>query len=308
MMKRILAALCAAALLALTGCAPAPASSSPAGKEKLTVYATLFPQYDFAREIAGDRAEVILLLPPGVESHSFEPTPADIAGISKSDLLLYTGDAMEPWAAKLIAGDLPDTVRAVDLSQGVALLAEEHEEEGHAHPFDPHIWTSPVNAMIMARTVVSALCEADPEGAEAYRANGERYLAELESLDDEIRTIVSQAKRRELVFGGRFAFHYFTAEYGLTAYSAYDSCSEETEPSAKAVSEVIGRVREDHLPVVYYEELTEPKVARSIAQETGAKLLLLHSCHNLSKDELAAGESYLSLMKQNAQNLRAGLN
>ncbi|MBS1382474.1 MAG: zinc ABC transporter substrate-binding protein [Oscillospiraceae bacterium] len=308
MMKRILAALCAAALLALTGCAPAPASSSPAGKEKLTVYATLFPQYDFAREIAGDRAEVILLLPPGVESHSFEPTPADIAGISKSDLLLYTGDAMEPWAAKLIAGDLPDTVRAVDLSQGVALLAEEHEEEGHAHPFDPHIWTSPVNAMIMARTVVSALCEADPEGAEAYRANGERYLAELESLDDEIRTIVSQAKRRELVFGGRFAFHYFTAEYGLTAYSAYDSCSEETEPSAKAVSEVIGRVREDHLPVVYYEELTEPKVARSIAQETGAKLLLLHSCHNLSKDELAAGESYLSLMKQNAQNLREGLN
>ncbi|GKH49588.1 MAG: metal ABC transporter substrate-binding protein [Oscillospiraceae bacterium] len=307
-MKRILAALCAAALLALTGCAPAPASSSPAGKEKLTVYATLFPQYDFAREIAGDRAEVILLLPPGVESHSFEPTPADIAGISKSDLLLYTGDAMEPWAAKLIAGDLPDTVRAVDLSQGVALLAEEHEEEGHAHPFDPHIWTSPVNAMIMARTVVSALCEADPEGAEAYRANGERYLAELESLDDEIRTIVSQAKRRELVFGGRFAFHYFTAEYGLTAYSAYDSCSEETEPSAKAVSEVIGRVREDHLPVVYYEELTEPKVARSIAQETGAKLLLLHSCHNLSKDELAAGESYLSLMKQNAQNLREGLN
>ena len=304
MMKRILAALCAAALLALTGCAPAPASSSPAGKEKLTVYATLFPQYDFAREIAGDRAEVILLLPPGVESHSFEPTPADIAGISKSDLLLYTGDAMEPWAAKLIAGDLPDTVRAVDLSQGVALLAEEHEEEGHAHPFDPHIWTSPVNAMIMARTVVSALCEADPEGAEAYRANGERYLAELESLDDEIRTIVSQAKRRELVFGGRFAFHYFTAEYGLTAYSAYDSCSEETEPSAKAVSEVIGRVREDHLPVVYYEELTEPKVA----QETGAKLLLLHSCHNLSKDELAAGESYLSLMKQNAQNLREGLN
>lgn len=119
---------------------------------------------------------------------------------------------------------------------------------------------------------------------------------------------MSQAKRRELVFGGRFAFHYFTAEYGLTAYSAYDSCSEETEPSAKAVSEVIGRVREDHLPVVYYEELTEPKVARSIAQETGAKLLLLHSCHNLSKDELAAGESYLSLMKQNAQNLREGLN
>lgn len=308
MIKRILAALCAAALLALTGCAPAPAASSPAGKEKLTVYATLFPQYDFAREIAGDRAKITLLLPPGVESHSFEPTPADIAGISKSDLLLYTGDAMEPWAAKLIVGDLPDTVRAVDLSQGVALLAEEHEEEGHAHPFDPHIWTSPVNAMIMVRTVVSAFCEADPEGAEAYRANGERYLAELESLDGEIRAVVSQAKRRELVFGGRFAFHYFTAEYGLTAYSAYDSCSEETEPSAKAVSEVIGRVRVDHLPAVYYEELTDPKVARSIAQETGAKLLLLHSCHNLSKDELAAGESYLSLMKRNAQNLREGLN
>lgn len=114
-------------------------------------------------------AEVILLLPPGVESHSFEPTPADIAGISKSDLLLYTGDAMEPWAAKLIVGDLPDTVRAVDLSQGVALLAEEHEEEGHAHPFDPHIWTSPVNAMIGAHRRFGAL-RGGPRGAEAYRA------------------------------------------------------------------------------------------------------------------------------------------
>lgn len=112
----------------------------------------------------------------------FEPTPADIAGISKSDLLLYTGDAMEPWAEKLIVGDLPDTVRAVDLSQGVALLAEEHEEEGHAHPFDPHIWTSPVNAMIMARTVVSALCEADPEGRKPTAPNGERYLANWNRL------------------------------------------------------------------------------------------------------------------------------
>ncbi len=309
MMKRI-AAVLAVALVALCGCAAKPTATPKDQTDKLLLYATLFPQYDFAREIAGDRAEVKLLLPAGVESHSFEPTPADLAGMSKSDLLLYTGDEMEPWVGKLLGGTLPDSVRVVDLSQGIALLDEPEEQdahEGHSHPFDPHIWTSPINAMTMVRSIVGALCEADPEGEAFYRANGERYLAELQSLDDEIVQIVSNAKRRELVFGGRFAFHYFAEEYGLEAYSAYDSCSDETEPSAKAVTAVVDRILQDGIPVVYYEELTEPKVARSIAGETGARLLLLHSCHNLSKDEMAAGESYLSLMRQNAEHLREGL-
>lgn len=303
-MKQILAAC--AALVLLGGCAAAPSGEPAPEKDGLTVCATLFPQYDFARAIAGDRAEVTLLLPPGVESHSFEPTPADIAGMTESDLLLYTGDGMEPWVASLVDGVLPGTVRVVDLSQGVAMLDEEGEDH-HGHTVDPHIWTSPVNAMAMVRSIADALCEADPDGEALYRANEKEYLASLEALDAELRSIVSQAKRRELAFGGRFAFHYLTEEYGLTAFSAYDSCSEETEPSAKAVTAVIERIRQDGIPVVYYEELTEPKVARSIAQETGASLLLLHSCHNLSKDEMEAGETYLSLMQQNAEHLREGL-
>ena len=304
-MKQIFA-LCAALLL-MASCAAAPTQDTARQEERLTICATLFPQYDFARAVAGDRAEVTLLLPPGVESHSFEPTPADLARLTESDLLFYTGDAMEPWVASLTDGVLPDTVRVVDLSEGIELLDGGEDGHDHGHAIDPHIWTSPINAMEMVRGVADALCEADPEGETVYRANEEEYLDALSALDEQLREMVAQAQRRELAFGGRFAFHYLTEEYGLTAFSAYDSCSEETEPSAKAVAALVERIRQDQLPVIYYEELTEPKVARSIAQETGASLLLLHSCHNLSKEEREAGETYLSLMQQNVEHLREGL-
>ena len=159
----------------------------------------------------------------------------------------------------------------------------------------------------MVETITDALCAADPAHAETYRTNCEAYQAELMELDAEFEALVDGAVRREICFGGRFALHYFAKRYGLSCIAAYDSCSSETEPSAKAVAEITDAILEDGIPVIYYEELVDPKVARSIAEDTGCAMLLLHSCHNVSKEELDAGATYLSLMRQNLENLKTGL-
>lgn len=308
-MKRLLALLCCllTAAASLTGCQKAPDDGTT-----LRVVATLFPQYDFARRIAGERAQVTLLMPPGVESHSFDPAPADIVTVQQADVFLYTGPQMESWAEGLIAS-LPDDTEVIDLSEYVVLSSRaqaEHTDEAghdHGHLADPHIWTSPINAMKMVSAILEALCKADPEGSAIYRTNAQEYQQELQELDEEFRHIVSGGQRRTLAFSGRFALHYFAQEYGLSCVAALEACSGESEPSAQSVAQVISTVREQSLPAVYYEELSDPKVGRSIAAETGARLLLFHSCHNLSKDEFERGETYLSLMRQNAENLKVGL-
>lgn len=289
-------------LALLTGCHSPRTPREDDGR--LSVVTTLFPQYDFARQIAGEYADVTLLLPPGTESHTFEPTPSDIASIEEADLFVYTGDAMEPWAGRILE---TVSVRSVDLSACVPLHEEEHDH-GHDHGgVDPHIWTSPQNARLMVHSLTDALCEADGLHAQEYRRRADAYDGELALLDGTFREITDGADRRELIFGGRFALHYFTEEYGLTPLSAYDSCSEEAEPSARAVARLIDHIREERIPVVYYEELTDPRVARVICEETGAKLLLFHSCHNVSREELRQGVTYVSLMRQNAEHLREGL-
>jgi len=282
---------------------------------KPVIVCTLFPQYDFARAIACGRFEVKLLLAPGMESHSFDPSPADVIMIQKSALFIYTGENMEPWAAKLIAAE--DAPPFLDVSTGVALSGEhdhgehdghDHDEDEHAHAHDPHIWTSPVNAIKMVENIRDAFITIDPDGEQVYTEDAAAYIVELKELDRELREVVETSERNKLIFGGRFAFHYLAEEYGLDCISAYDSCSHETEPSAAAVAELVKTVRAEGLPVVYHEEISDPKVARMIAQETGAEMRLLHSCHNLTKSEFDAGESYLSLMKKNAENIKAGLN
>lgn len=324
-------------------------------ENKITIIATLFPQYDFARQIAGDNANVVLLLSPGVESHSFDPSPTDIIAIQEADIFLYTGPYMESWAADVIEGIESDT-RIVDLSAHVPLVKQEdiekeyeeahaghnhgadeacdeaeaeelaqnsgHEQEGvhenehdhshvhshdHDHTYDPHIWTNPVFAKIMVEDIAEAMIACDPEHAAEYEQNAEAYLEELDRLDEEIRTAVEGAERQELFFGGRFAMYYFTKEYGLTYDAVYDSCSSETEPSVQSVMHVIEEMKEHDIPVIYYEELVDPRIARTIAEEIDCEMLLWHSCHSVTKKELEAGVTYLDLMWKNLENLKVGL-
>ncbi len=308
-------------------------------ENKITIIATLFPQYDFARQIAGDNANVVLLLSPGVESHSFDPSPTDIIAIQNADVFLYTGPYMESWAADVIEGIESDTC-IVDLSAHVPLVKQEdieaeyadahaghnhaegeeaeqeesHEHDHshahtheHEHTYDPHIWTNPVFAKIMVEDIAAALIECDPEHAAEYEQNRDAYLAELDRLDMEIRTAMEYAVRHEVYFGGRFAMYYFTKEYGLTYDAVYDSCSSETEPSVQSVMHVIEEMREHDIPVIYYEELVDPRIARTIAEEIDCQMLLWHSCHSVTKKELEAGVTYLDLMWFNLENLKVGL-
>lgn len=306
--------------LFLAGCSKSETTDSKVAEgdntPKIKVVTTLFPQYDFVNQVGKDAVEVKMLLKPGVESHTYEPTPSDIVDINKADIFLYTGDEMEPWVSKIL-DSLDSDVMIVDLSKNITLDEVEdhdhdHEDEesddDHVHSYDPHIWTNPLNAKVMVEDIKVALCEVDKTNAMTFENNAKEYLASLDQLDQDIRDMVKEAKRNEVVFGGRFAFHYFFEEYGLDYVSAYDSCSSETEPSAKVIATIIDKVKEDEIPVIFYEELANPKVAESIASATGAKTLLLHSCHNVSTDDYKNGATYLSLMYQNLENLKEALN
>lgn len=324
--KRILALVTLVALLlTVCGCGTreqgdrqddkdqAVAAQDQIYEDKLQVVATLFPQYDFARTIAGDRADVTMLLPPGVETHSFDPRPSDIITMSRADMLIYTGDSMEPWSQKVIEGLEDFEGLVVDVSKGLTLAETSAHEEGHKEEehhvlaYEPHIWTDPNMAKVMVDTIVEAFCKIDPDYASVYRANGEKYKADLEQLDKEFREVVQNGNHKKLIFGSRFALYYFTKQYGLDYEAAFDSCSSETEPSARMIAHLIKTIEEENIKVIYYAELSDLKVAESISRQTGAKMLLFHSGHNVSKEEFQEGATYLSLMKQNAENLKEGL-
>jgi zinc transport system substrate-binding protein len=281
--------------------------------DKLTIVTTLFPDYDFAKQIVGDKGDVSLLLDPGVEAHDFDPTPSDIISINKADLFIYTGKYMETWAPNIIDSLESDSVTVVDASKGIELIKTEddvHEEEegaAHDHEYDPHIWTSPKNAITMINTILEAIIKEDPDNEKYYRENATAYIAQIQDLDTEFAEIAANAKYNTIYFGGRFALVYFVKEYGLSYMAAFDSCSSETEPSAKLVTQIVDAMKQNGANVVYYEELTDPKSANAIADELGGTTLLLHSCHNVSSTDFKNGVTYVSLMKQNAENLKAGL-
>lgn len=315
-MKKIFSAFLSVMFILMTACSSS-GNNTENNSDKIKISATLFPQYDFARQIAGDKADISLLLPSGMDSHSYEPTPADIISISKSDMFIYTGEYLESWANDIVSDIDNEKTYVLDVSHDIQLVKEdeehhhdddeEEEEGGHHHEYDPHIWTSPVIAMQMVDNIADALCEIDSENSEYYRTNADNYKSELSELDSDFRKVVAEGKRNTIYFGGKFAMYYFTQEYGLDYVSAFDSCSGETEPSAKVMSEIISGIKENNIPVIYYEEIAEPVVANMIADETGAKPLLLHSCHNVTPAEFKDGVTYIDLMKQNVINLREGL-
>lgn len=296
-MKRILSILCIACIFC--GCA----RQSGKEEDRPVITATLFPQYDFCRQIVGDRAEVILLLPPGMESHNYEPSVADIKKIAESDLFLYTGNSMEPWAERILDGL---SVKAVDLSANIQLCEHEHGHEHgqEEHGQDPHIWTDPNNCITVTEDILTSLCEIDGENSDYYRKNAEAYVKKLKDLDSKFKSISDGAENKVIVHGGRASMTYFADRYGFTFVSAVDSCSSYSEPSASKLTYMINYVKQNNISAVFYEEMTEPKFAKVISEETGAEILMLHTCHNLSKDEFERGETYISLMEKNAQNLK----
>jgi len=279
---------------------------------RLKVVAANFPCFDFARQVAGERGEVSLLIKPGVEVHGYEPTPADIVAIGQADLFVYIGGEGDAWADNILSGfDGADAPVALRMMDAVTPLEEEGGEAHDAHDapeYDEHIWTSPKNAMAMMRALADALCGLDAGNADAYRAAAEDYIAQIAELDAAFREVVANGKRRELVFADRFPFLYFTREYGLDYLAAFPSCTADSEPTPRILMELIRRVAEDRIPAVYAIEMSTQAVARTVAEETGAEILTLHSMQTVTQDEFDAGETYVSLMTRNLEAVRKGLN
>lgn len=368
--KYVVLAALVLGILFMSSCSAADPQGSTAsgGDDKLQIVTTIFPPYDFARNIAGRNADVSMLLKPGTESHSYEPSPSDIIKIMNCDIFIYTGGESDTWVDEILdsisennrdiriikmldvvdnaveeeivegmqAGLLElnehseeeaaseiggsgngggeDTARERSEEDGSNAAAEgsdehEHETESeHAHEYDEHVWTSPRRAMQIVDAISNAVIELDPDNIDEYQMNTAIYLSLLSDLDQEYREAIESSKRDYIVFGDRFPFRYLADEYGLKYSAAFPGCSSESEPSAKTVAYLIDRVREEEIPVVLYIEFSNQKIADAIAEETGAKKLLLHSCHNLTSEQMNNGVTYLDLMRDNLENLKEALN
>ena len=310
-MKKIWALLLCAALL--TGCGAL--SADPAEDGRLRIVTTLFPYYDFARAIAGERAEIALLLVPGREAHSFEPTPLDAVTISRADVFVCNGGESEEWVEDMLdaAGeDIGTVVRMMDHAQtreeefveGMQGAENEEEEEPE---YDEHIWTSPRNAVLLCNALCDALCDADPAGAETYRANCAAYTGQLAELDGRFTALRAGAKRDLLVFADRMPLLYFCGAYDLRYRAAFHGCSTDTEPSLATLKYLIDKVAEENIPVVYTVDLDSKKIAEVVAEATGAEIDTLYSLQTVSRTDFDRGETYLTMMERNLTALERGL-
>lgn len=310
--KRLCVALLCGALLLPT--VPAQAQT----EDRLSFVATNFPAYDLARALSCGTADIKLLLPPGSESHSYEPSPQDIIAIQNADLFLYTGGESDHWVEEILRSLGSDAPRAFRMADHVALLNEELSRSMQAHPdheqqeheeaeIDEHVWTSPRNVMEIARALNAELCTLAPMHSVDYTSALSDYLSQLTALDEAFVQIVAQGKRDLIIFGDRFPFRYFAATYGLRYDAAFPGCSEDSEPSVRTVVSLIDTVREQHIPVIFYIEYSSCRTADILVEETGAQKRLFHSCHTVSAEEMANGATYLSLMWQNADALKEAL-
>lgn len=291
------------ALSLLCGC-----SSGERESGKLQIVTTIFPAYDFARHIFGDKADVSLLLKPGMESHSYDPSAKDIVKIEDCDLFIYNGGESDAWVENVLRS--AEEVNAVKMMSFVEAIEEEdlegtenHEEHDHDEEYDEHIWTSPKNAALIVDGIKDEAAKLDGENAAFYEKNAAEYSAKITDLDKRFGELFA-GESRYFVFGDRFPLLYFFREYGLNYYAAFPGCGAETEPSAQTIAFLTEKLtHEDTVKAVFYIELSNHKLADTLANESGLPTAEFHTCHNITADDFAAGESYLSLMERNYQTL-----
>ena len=313
MKKIVLAVLLITLLLSLCSCG----QKADNGSSKLKITAVLFAEYDFARQVAGNCAEVSMLLPAGSESHSYDPTPQDILKIKNSDVFIYGGGESDSWLDSIISSLDTEKTTIISMMALCSLRQEEtvegmQEEKGDEQDgeteYDEHVWTSPKNAIKIVEEIQNVLSDKDLENREEYKANAEKFINELEALDKKIFDTVKQAKRNTVIFADRFPFLYFAKEYSLHYSAAFPGCSSEAEPSAATVKYLIDKVKNENIPAVFTIEFSNEAIANAIKDETGCKILSFHSCHNVTKQDFKNGITYLDLMNQNLENLKEALN
>ena len=327
-MKQILCIVLLSILLLSVGCSDPQVipTETDAG---LSIVTTIFPPYDFARQITDGVSDVTVyqLLRPGMESHTFDPTPADILAVQNCDLFIYTGGESDEWVQTLLDAapgaeeksirmiDLVETVEEDHIDGATHHHDHSHEEEEHDHEtpdsdhveYDEHVWTDPYNAMLITEALCDAVCALDAEHEARYRANTDAYLDALSALDETLHEITENAVYRTLVFGDRFPMRYLCDAYGLGYRAAFPGCAAESEPSAATMIFLIEKVKEEGIPAILTIEMSNEKIAKTISEETGVPIYRMHSCHNRTADEAAADKTYLDLMYENAEVLKIAL-
>lgn len=349
-------------ILGMTGCGK---TTEKEDNYRLKIVTSLFPYYDMARAVIGDvkGIDLKMIVTPGQDSHSFEPTPSDVIQMENADVLIYNGGSLETWIDTLLDSlnnkkqiqmkmmDYVDVLNE-EIVEGMDTRFEEHDHDEHSHKednhnkenhkedshseenhkednhsedssndsefhnedseeeheeTDEHIWTSPVNEIIMTEKICETLSKALPEEKENFQKNAENYISQLKELDNEFRTIVENAKTNEIIFADKFPLQYFAKEYGLKYYAAFPGCGSDMEPSAKTIAFLVDKIKEDNIKAVFYLELSSHIVADAIETDTGAKPLQFNSCHNITQKQFDSGVTYVDLMKENVNNLKIAL-
>lgn len=304
MKKLITVILCMAISFSFTGC------RNMAGRDenKVQIVTTIFPLYDFACEIGGEKVQVSLILPTGGEVHSYEPTPKDIIEIKESDLFIAQGADADPWTGAVINDADSKKLNVLYVLDSLELMSEEHEHpsySSHVHT-DPHVWTTPKNAGVISENICKKLSAIDAENADYYKDNLASYKEKLNSLDEKFAKLTKDLDKT-IVFADQFPFRYFAKEYNLKYLAAFPGCSSESEPTASAVAQIIDTVKKEKIPVVFYTETSNKQLANAVCEETGAKKLLFHSCHSVTDEELKSGVTYLDLMEKNYEALQKAI-
>ncbi|MBQ8228285.1 MAG: zinc ABC transporter substrate-binding protein [Clostridia bacterium] len=316
-MKRFVAVLIVVCLLfSLAAC-----SGGNEERSRLHIISTIFPSYDFARQITKgiDGVEVTMLIPPGTEPHAYEPSVQDMAQIKECDLFIYLGGESDQWVEELLATFDKGEINTIKMIDCVPLLEEETVEgmqaEEHHHDDDEisahgendeHVWTSPANAITIAEKIESQLLIIDEENADKYAENFTSYKSELSALDQKLTDLNKIGK--PIIVADRFPFRYLSEKYDINYYAAFPGCSTESDPSAATIAFLETKIKETGTKAVFYTEFSSQKVADTLCEATGVKKLMLHSCHNVSKSDFENGATYVSLMEQNIKNLNEALN
>ena len=279
--------------------------------KKASVVATAFAQYDFARQIAGDKADIVMLLAPGEESHTFEPTPGDIATVKNCDLFIYGGGESDKWVDTILnsADNEIKTVKMMDiveLHEEDSHSDEEHHDHSHTE-YDEHVWTSPENAIVICEAICNALVEADPKNEDYYLNNCSEYTASLRELSEEIRNTVQLSNKKAIAVGDRFPMKYFCEEYGIEYYAAFPGCSAQVEANPVTIARLKNYILDNGIDTVFKVDLSTGLVAGTVSEMTDSDVATLYSCHVISVEDFEKGETYLSLMERNLSALKFAL-
>ena len=330
-MKKVFAFLLSFGLLVscIVTCAGAEAN-------QINIVTTIFPIYDWVREVVGDNAShanITLLLDNGVDLHSYQPTAQDILAISTADLFIYVGGESDEWVEDVLQSAMNPNLKAINLvdAMGEDIKteevvegmehdhdhedSEEHEEHDHEHEHedeaDEHVWLSLRNAGKLTGIIADTLSEIDPDYAEYYQANASAYIGKLADLDARYTDTVNSSAYKTILFGDRFPFRYLADDYGLTYYAAFSGCSAESEASFETIVFLAGKTDELGLPAVLTIEHPKTRIAETIVQATSAKdqkILVLDSMQGTTAADIHAGMTYLSVMESNLEVLKEALN